>query len=364
MAVARFRRIAPVVPAPKVADGAESTTRRQAGRVTIRDVAERAKVSLGTVSNVMNHPGIVAPSTRQRVLQTIEETGFVRSTAARQLSIGTSRTIGVVILDVANPFFTEMIRGAEDVLRDEGYVLLLCSTDESVPRETHYLGVLEEHRVAGVLITPANGDLARITGLSGRGVPVVLLVCSVTVDDVRGGELAAWHLFSQRHQRIVLVNGPTSIRQCADRRRGARRAARRAGLGAGSVVELPVPALTHEHGEAVVPSLLRLTPKPTGIMCANDLLALGVLRGLAAHGVPVPGEMAVVGYDDVAFASMLSPALSSVRQPKYELGAAAARMLLEETKGLPHEHRVLRYEPELVVRASSGRRLDEAATGS
>jgi LacI family transcriptional regulator len=335
--------------------------RRRPPRVTISDVAELARVSLATVSNVMNHPGIVAPPTRERVLQAIDELGFVRSTAARQLSNGTSRTVGAVVLDIANPFFTEMIRGAEDVLREEGYVLLLCSTDESVEQEGHYLGVLEEHRVAGVLITPANAEVSRIVGLVERGVPVVLLdalgprdsVCSVTVDDVRGGELAAAHLFTGGHERIVLVNGPSSIRQCADRRRGARRAARRAGRPTDAVVEIAVPALTGEHGEAAVGALLALRPRPTAVMCANDLLALGVLRGLSAAGVRVPAEVAVVGYDDVAFAAMLSPALSSVRQPKYELGAAAARLLLEETAAVTHAHRVLRYEPELVVRSSS-----------
>ena len=112
-------------------------------------------------------------------------------------------------------------------------------------------------------------------------------------------------------------------------------------------------ALTIEHGEAAVAALFALEPRPTAVMCANDLLALGVLRGLAAAGVGVPDEMAVVGYDDVAFASMLSPSLSSVRQPKYELGVVAAELLLEEVGGLPHEHRAIRFEPELVVRASS-----------
>ena len=333
-------------------------------QITIRDVAERAGVSLGTVSNVMNHPSIVAPATRQKVLATIEEIGFVPSTTARQLRDGTSRTIGVVILDVANPFFTEMVRGAEDALRDEGYMLLLCSTEESVPRELHYLGVLEEHRVAGVLITPAAPDLARVGALAARGIPVVLLdapsrggsMCSVTVDDVRGGELAAGHLFEQGHERIVLLNGPRTIRQCADRRRGAQRAARRARRRPSeAVIELNLAAMTDERGEAAVDAILARRPRPTAIVCTNDFLALGVLRALGARSIPVPDEIAVVGYDDVAFASVLSPALSSVRQPKYELGAAAAKLLLEERRGGAHEHRDVRYEPELVVRASSVR---------
>jgi LacI family transcriptional regulator len=331
-------------------------------RVTIRDVARLASVSIGTVSNALNNPALVAPDTLQRVVSAIEATGFVRSTAARQLRGGPSRSIGVVILDVANPFFTEMVRGAERALRDDGYVLVLCSTDESADRERYYLRLLEEHRVEGILVTPAERDLSHIEALADRGIPTVLLdrestdgaLCSVTVDDVRGGEMAAAHLFGQGHERIYLVNGPSSIRQCADRRRGARRAARRAGLAVDhAVVEIAVPALTIDHGEACVDEMLSVRARPRAVMCANDLLALGVLRALTERGVRVPDEMSVVGYDDVSFASMLSPALTSVRQPKFEIGAAGAELLLEESRDVGHVHRVVRFEPEIAIRASS-----------
>lgn len=333
--------------------------------MTIREVAAQAGVSLGTVSNVLNNPGIVAPATRARVLAVIESTGFVRSTAAHQLRGGRSRSIGVVVLDVSNPFFTDMLRGAEGALRDRGYVLLVCSTDESSERERHYLRLLEEHRVEGVLMSPVEREVDGLLALRDRGIPIVLLdrqapsgvLCSVTVDDVRGGELAAAHLFAQGHERVVLVNGPASIRQCVDRRRGARRAARQAGLKPDdTLVEVVVTALTVDHGEQAVAQILDATDRPGAVMCANDLLALGVLRGLAAARVKVPAEMAVVGYDDVTFASMLSPALTSVRQPKLELGAAAAELLLEEMDQPTHEHREIRFEPELVVRASSAPR--------
>jgi LacI family transcriptional regulator len=332
-------------------------------RVTIRDVARLAQVSLGTVSNVLNNPNVVAPATRARVVEAIQTTGFVRSTAAHQLRVGKSRTVGVVLLDIANPFFAEMVRGAERVLRDKGYVLMVCSSDESIEREHRYLRVLEEHRVDGLLIASVERDLHAVSGLAARGIPTVLIdrdpgaidLCSVTVDDVRGGELAAGHLLDLGHQVIGFINGPLSIRQCADRREGARRALRRARPQPAPLLrEIAVNALTVDHGEAAVRALLACTPRPTAVMCANDLLALGVLRGLTSAGVSVPADMAVVGYDDVTFASMLSPSLTSVRQPKYELGASAAELLLEETSdGAGHQHRSVRFEPELVVRASS-----------
>jgi LacI family transcriptional regulator len=333
-------------------------------RVTIRDVALLAEVSLGTVSNVLNDNAVVAPRTRRRVLEAISQTGFVRSTAAHQLRVGKSRTVGVVLLDIANPFFSEMVRGAEGVLRDKGYVLMVCSSDESIERERRYLRVLEEHRVDGLLITPVQRDLSEVAELAARGTPTVLLdrdgaeqdLCSATVDDVRGGELAADHLYSLGHETVAFVNGPASIRQCADRREGVRKAFRRARRrGPAHLHEVAVSALTVDQGEKAVPALLAMSPRPTAVMCANDLLALGTLKRLTESGVAVPGEMAVTGYDDVSFASMLSPSLTSVRQPKYELGAVAAELLLDEASGGAHQHRSVRFEPELVVRASSGR---------
>jgi LacI family transcriptional regulator len=315
------------------------------------------------VSNVLNNHGGVAPLTRERVLEAIAGTGFVRSTAAQQLRVGKSRTVGVVLLDIANPFFAEMVRGAEGVLRDKGYVLMVCSSDGSTERERRYLRALEEHRVDGLLITPVDRDLGELALLAGRGIPTVLLdrdgrdlqLCSATVDDVRGGELAAGHLFDLGHRTVAFVNGPSSIRQCGDRRKGAQKAMRRAQRRGPAVLhELTVDALSVDQGEKVVAALLALRPRPTAVMCANDLLALGVLKTLAEAGIGVPDEIAVVGYDDVTFASMLSPSLTSVRQPKYELGATAAELLLEETLGPNHEHRSVRFEPELIVRASSG----------
>ena len=171
---------------------------------------------LGTVSNVLNNPSVVAPVTRGRVLDAINSTGFVRSTAAHQLRVGKSRTIGVVLLDIANPFFAEMVRGIEHVLRERDYVVILCSSDESAQHEQRYFRVLEEHRVDGLLVSPVERDLEGVAALVAHGIPTVLLdhdgtsrgLCSVSVDDVRGAELAADHLFALGHRAIAFVNGP------------------------------------------------------------------------------------------------------------------------------------------------------------
>ena len=333
-----------------------------ARRPTIRDVARRAGVSLGTVSNALNRPDVVAPETLARVRAAIETSGFVRSSAARQLRAGTSRTIGVLILDVANPFFTDMVRGVESTLVEQGYMLVLCSTDDSVDKERRYLRMLEEHRVDGILATPVERDIASLTALRSRGLPVVLLdrrapsrsLCSVTVDDARGGELAAGHLLALGHRKIAFVNGPGAIRQCADRLRGIRHALRLAGLEPkAALVEVGVRSLTAESGETAVGRLRAAAPDATAVICANDLLALGVLKGFARAGVRVPEDVSLVGYDDVAFSSMLSPPLTSIRQPTVALGATAAALLLEELSGGIHEHRQVVFEPELAARAST-----------
>lgn len=331
--------------------------------VSIREVAEQAGVSLGTVSNVLNRPEMVAEATRQRVEKVIKELGFVRNASAHQLRAGHSHYLGLVVLDVTNPFFTEVARGVEDAANAAGYIVILCNSDSSPGKENRYLRVLEEQRPAGILITPVQNDVSYLQHLRQQGIAVVLLdrlsrargLCSVAVDDVLGGALATRHLLELGHRRIAFVSGPLTMRQCAERRQGMRRATREAGLDPDKVTsEIAATAQNAAAGEQCVETLLQQEPRPTAVFCANDLLALGLMRGLHQRGIRVPDDIALVGYDDVEFASVLSPALTSIRQPKYELGRAAAELLLDEIESkTAHEHRQVVYTPELLVRAST-----------
>src|SRR5690349_13774081 len=239
---------------------------------SIREVAKRAGVSLGTVSNVLNRPDIVADETRERVRAAIAEIGFVRNGSARQLRAGTSQHIGLVVLDVANPFFTEVARGVEDLANQAGYVVILCNSDDSVDKENHYLHVLEEQRTEGVLITPVQSDASYLQRFRQRGIAVVLLdrpsrikdLCSVSVDDVRGGELAAIHLLEQGHEHIAFIHGPLTIRQVADRQRGVIRSVKAAGLNPhAAIVDIATAAQNAKEGEACVEKLLNAKIKPT-----------------------------------------------------------------------------------------------------
>ncbi|MFC8923000.1 LacI family DNA-binding transcriptional regulator [Cellulosimicrobium sp. NPDC057127] len=335
------------------------TTASPRRRASVSDVARHAQVSVGTVSNVLNRPDRVSDATRERVLAAIAELSFVPSGPARQLRAGTITTVGAVVLDIANPFFTDVARGIEDRLARDDYTLMVASSEEDPGREARYLRLFEEHGVQGVMVVPATDDVDHLLALRARGVGVVLLdrpsptpeLASVAVDDVRGGELAARHLVEQGRTRIAFLNGPHAIRQCADRLRGVVRALDDAGLDpAEHLVEVTLGSLNADGGEVATRALLARDDRPTALFCVNDLVALGALRTLRREGVDVPGDVAVVGYDDVVFAGELATPLTSVRQPTHRLGERAADLLLAGTAA-PAEHVV--FQPELVVRASS-----------
>ena len=338
--------------------GAAGAAARRAG---IREVAAAAGVSMSTVSNVLNRPGTVAPATRQRVLAAMNAVGYVRNSAARQLRGAPSTVVGCLFLDSANAYYAALARGVEDRIGEAGCVLVQCSTDMRAERELRYLRLLEEQGVRGLLVSPVAalpGDLVR---LSRRGTPVVLLdhprgaadLCAATVDNVAGGELAARHLVELGHRRLAFV-GVGTVRSINDRLTGVRRALRAAGLDpAKSLTELSLePASPDTIAARAAEALLGSEPRPTGVICGNDATALAVLRGARARGLSVPGDFSLVGYDDVDFAAALSPALTTVRQPTYRLGHAAAGLLLSEAHPA-HEHRELVFHPELVVREST-----------
>lgn len=330
--------------------------------VSVKDVAAAAGVSVGTVSNVLNQPERVSARTVERVQQAIRSLGFVRNDAARQLRAGRSRSIGLVVPDIGNPFFADVARGAEDRAAEAGMTVLLGNSDERDERQEAHLELFQEQRVNGVLLTPASDDLAMLQRFATAGMPIVLVdrdiegdaFASVSVDDVEGGSVAVRHLLDAGRRRIAFVCGPRSVQQVSDRLRGADAAAAEFPDAELEVIERS--ALTVLQGRAAGEAIAArdAAARPDAIFAANDLLAVGLLQAFSfGSGIRVPDDIALVGYDDIDFASAAVVPLSSVRQPARMLGRTGVDLLLNRLDGVEHGSRV-RFRPELVVRESSG----------
>ena len=336
--------------------------------VSMRDVAALAKVSLGTVSNVLNSPDRVAEVTRIRVQAAIDKLGWVPNESARHLRAGRSRSIGMVVMDIANPFFTDVVKGAESLLYGQQYSVQVGNSDSDPDRESTLLERFEQERVGGVLFAPIDESIERVVRLRRQGIPVVMVdragsspdFCSVGVDDLVGGRLAGQHLIERGHRRLAFVGGPSSLYQVRDRRRGIELAVEQAG-DEYSLLAVSTPELSLDAGVATAGELASLAEieRPTAVFAANDLLAIGMLQGFMTAGLRVPRDVAIIGYDDIAFAAAAAVPLSSIRQPRQDIGRKSAELLLTEIRaadaGEEHRHEVIRFTPQLVVRRSTRR---------
>jgi LacI family transcriptional regulator len=330
--------------------------------VSIRDVAERAGVSVGTVSNVLNKPDRVSEAVATRVHDAIRELGYVRNDAARQLRAGRSSSVGLVVLDARNPFFTDVARGAEDAAAEHGVAVLLGDSDEKPEREAAYLDLFEEQRVRGVLVSPLGDIRERLQRMRALGTPVVLVdrmaedasLSSVSVDDVAGGRTAVAHLLETGRRRIAFVGGPLALRQVADRLAGAQHAV--AAVPDAQLEVLEGSALSVSEGRRMGEQLVARDPadRPDAVFTANDLLAVGLLQALVMRGgVRVPDDIALIGFDDIDFASATIVPLSSLRQPSRLIGQTALGILLEEADDPTLAPRQVVFQPELVIREST-----------
>jgi LacI family transcriptional regulator len=271
--------------------------------------------------------------------------------------------MGLLVLDMANPFFVDVARGAERAARAAGLGVTLCNSGQDPAEEALYLSLFAEQRVRGVLITPAHADGANLAAFRRHRIPYVMVdrvspteeSCSVSVDDVAGGGLALGHLVRAGHREIVYISGPFTLAQCRDRLTGAREAVAEAGLPESALTVIEAEQMTVTSGRDAGSRLLGLARRPTAVFCVNDLVALGVLQAMFTAGVRVPEEMSIVGYDDIEFAAGAAVPLTSVRQPAFRMGQTAAQLLMEETGEAAggHRHRRVIFQPELVVRGST-----------
>jgi len=330
---------------------------------SMADVARHAGVSLGTVSNVLNSPAKVAPSTLTRVRASIDALGFVRNNLARSLAAGRADTLGFVIVDIGNSLFVDIARGAQEVSGEQGMKLLLANSDVDLAAQNSYLDLFDEARVGGVLLAPLDGPLDAAARVRSHGRPVVLVnapdpqtdACGVVVDEELGGYLATRHVLDSGRRRLAYTGGPLTLHAVAQRYAGARRAVEEAGDGA-TLELIETTKLTISEGLALGRSLAERdeTHRPTAVISAADALASGCVQALIYAGIRVPDDIAIIGYDNNHFASDSVVPISTVGQPGHEMGRIATELLLEEIRSPgDHVHRTITLEPQLIARAST-----------
>lgn len=334
--------------------------RRTGTGLTIEDVARAAGVSIATVSRVINDaPHRVGEAARRRVQQAVRDLDFRPNALARSLHRGRTRTIGLILPDISNPYYAEITRGIEAAARRHEYALFICNTDRRPEAMAHHIQLCREHRVDGVIVagggTWGRGHLA---GLAAHGTAAVLIgrhgvrLPAVRVDNVKGAYLAAQHLIRAGHRRIAVIAGPAASTTGADRLAGYRRALRDHGI------PLPAPFvragdLRPASGARAGLALLRRPPRPTAILAANDQMAIGAMGAAQGAGLAVPGDVSVVGFDNIELASHVSPPLTTMALPLARMGAAAMEIMLRRLAD-PHHAEEVCFVPELVARRSSG----------
>jgi LacI family transcriptional regulator len=334
-----------------------------AANVTIKDVARASGVSSMTVSRVINESQKVRPETRRRVEQAIAELGYVPSRLARGLSRQRTGTLAVIVPDVANPFFTQVVRAAEEVARRGGYGVILCDTRADLSVERDVVEELIAHRVEGIVIAPVSDrSTAHLRRLDEFQVPCVLVDRTlpgverdaVVGDSFAGAQRLVEHLIALGHRRIGLIVESNQVSTARDRRRGyeAALAAADVALDPSLVVETAVDPVGGAEG---MRRLLELEQPPTAVFTVNNLVALGAIEAVRGAGLEVPDDVALVCFDDIEYASRLYPFLTVLEQPAETFGTVATQLLLERIRGRgPARRHVVVLPGEFVVRKSCG----------
>lgn len=302
----------------------------------IQEVARRAGVSIATVSRVLNGTARVNDDVKERVLVAIAELGYRPSRAARSLRANRSTIIGLLISDIQNIFFMDLIKGVEDIALRNGYGVLLCNSDENPQRERQYLEILYDERVAGLIIVPTREQLSGLERFRERNIPIVAAdrrirsknIDAVLFDNVQGSREAVAHLITNGYQRIGAIIGPKTITTGYERLVGYRQALEEAGIAHDPALE-KFGSFKEESGRQATNELLALNPRIDALFVGNNTMTIGALDALHHHGLRVPDDIALIGYDAMPWTALSSISLTMVTQPIYELGVKAALQLFQ-----------------------------------
>jgi len=329
---------------------------------TLRDVAGAAGVSIATVSRILTGARPSAPATRERVLMAAADLDYRPSGPARALKLRRSRTLGLLVTDIENPYFPEIVRAVEDAAHERGFAVLLCNATDDPRRELAYINLLLERRVDGIIVAASRVGTRHAALLARAPVPVVLVnseaprsgLPAITSDNRGGARVAAEHLIGLGHRRIGHITAPATNAAAAARLLGVRDALRRAGIGPDSLALAQGDGRV-AGGERAMSELLERHPAPTGVVCYNDLTAIGAMRAVARAGCSVPGDVSLVGFDDIDLAQWTDPPLTTIAQPKREMGAWAFARLAdaEDPSAPPRRAATVRLPTTLIVRAST-----------
>jgi DNA-binding LacI/PurR family transcriptional regulator len=324
----------------------------------IYDVANAAKVSISTVSRVINNPELVSANTRKRVQEVMETLNFIPNSLARSLTSKSTQTIGVVVADITNPYYAELLRSIQDAGNDIGYSIISCNSHEDMARERRIISTLLEKQVDMIILVGGRGTgtdfTTHVLDLA-KQIPVILCneylkgenIYSVVCDKSEGTQLAVRHLVSLGHKRIAFINGGAVYKPSADKMKGYKKALKEAGLAI-QVEYIQYGDYHLESGSDCVEKLLALEEPPTAIITSNDLMALGAIKAIQALGKRVPEDISIIGFDDIYLNNYITPALTSVRQKLDELGKKSVALIPLIMEGKAPAKTII--HPDLVIR--------------
>jgi LacI family transcriptional regulator len=323
-------------------------------------VAKHAGVSISTVSLAINKKERVSEELRQKVIKAIDELNYRPNGLARSLKSKKSKVIGLIIPDIVNPFFPLMVRGVGDTAKRFGYNIILCNTDGEVKEEATFLRLFEEKCVDGIIFTCSGRIKKSLSLLNELSIPKVILdrrlddlsISTVTVDNTKGAYIATSHLIRNGRRKILFISGPDQLQSSLDRLNGYKQAL------AENQIPVKPELITYgdfsfESGQKTLKDIIASQTSFDAVFGANDMMTLGAIMVLSEFGMDIPGQIEVVGYDDILLASLFKPALTTVRQPAYEMGAEAVKMILRAINSKKEFVTSKVFEPQLVVRESS-----------
>jgi DNA-binding LacI/PurR family transcriptional regulator len=331
-------------------------------KVTIKEVAEKAGVSTSTVSRVVGNYGYVSKKARRRILAAIRELGYKPNATARSMVTKSTRTIGLVITDIINPFFAQLARAIEEVTWQNGYTLILANTDENLEHERAVVNTLQEKRVDGLILVPASSNPApHLKDLIQDGTSLVLLdrnvrdcaVDVVMVDNENGAYQAVKHLIENGYRRIAMIADNLEITTNAERIAGYYRALKEAGIEADEDLVRSC-RYTQQSAQTLVTEMLKSPQPPTALFTANNFMTMGAVHAIQEAGLSIPVDIGLVGFDDVNWTEPYSTSLTVVTQPVYDMGKVAGQRLLARMKGDASSPQEIRLKTRFIIRQSGG----------